>query len=61
MSETGENKYFKEWGPIVIPVIKNLKPDIVVCDWFSRCGGYAADEMGIPCVIQVPGPLSLLT
>ena len=59
--ENGDKIYFKEWGPKVIQVVKNLKPDIVVCDGWSRCGGYAADEMDIPCVIQSPGPISLLS
>jgi hypothetical protein len=39
---------------------KDLQPDIIVCDFFSRNGVFAADEMGIPSVINAPAPLDFL-
>jgi hypothetical protein len=37
--------------------MKELNPDIVVCDFFSCAGAMAARELGIPVVINVPYPL----
>lgn len=45
--------YFDAWEASAIKVTKDFKPDIVVCDWYSRFGAMAADEMGIPSVIIV--------
>jgi predicted glycosyltransferase len=42
------------WEPLVISEIEKIKPDIVVCDFFSRVGITAADKMGIPSVINAP-------
>jgi hypothetical protein len=39
---------------------KDLQPDIIVCDFFSRLGVFAADEMGIPSVINAPEPVAFL-
>jgi len=40
--------------------IKELMPDIVVADMLARPGFFAADELGIPSVLNMPaGPYSL--
>ena len=45
--------YFEAWEESAIQATKDFKPDIVVCDFFSRFGAIAADQMGIPSVIIV--------
>ena len=45
------------WKPHGIKKIKEINPDIVVCDFFARVGIYAADEMGIPSIVNIPGPV----
>lgn len=47
------------WRPHCIKACKELKPDLIVCDVWSRYGAIAADEMGIPSVINSPLPLTL--
>ena len=42
------------------PSIAAEKPDIIVCDFISGFGAHIADELGIPCVIEAPAPLSIL-
>ena len=44
---------FPLWEPKVIEEYKTLKPDLVVGDWFFRVGITAADELGIPSVLNV--------
>ena len=48
------------WRPHCIEACKKLNPDIIVCDIWSRNGIIAADELGIPSVINSPLPLSML-
>lgn len=48
------------WEPECKKAIKDLKPDLVICDFFTRLGVEAADEMGIPSVINNPGPIEHL-
>lgn len=48
------------WEPSCKKAIKDLKPDLVVCDFYTRLGVEAADEMGIPSVINNPGPVEHL-
>ena len=48
------------WSPFVLEELRNIKPDIVVSDFFSRPGTMAADELGIPVVINVPGSLEFM-
>ena len=43
---------FPLWEPKLIQEYKSLKPDIVVGDWFFRAGITAADELGIPSVLN---------
>lgn len=45
--------YFEAWEKHAIQATKDFNPDIVVCDFFSRFGAIAADQMGIPSVILV--------
>ena len=45
--------YFDAWENSAMQATKDFKPDIVVCDFFSRFGALAADEMGVPSVILV--------
>ena len=42
------------------PSIAAEKPDIIICDFVSGFGAHIADELGIPCVIEAPAPLSIL-
>ena len=60
LKDSGDELYLTLWAPSCIKVCKDLKPDIIVCDFFSRAGAFAADEMGIPCVINCPGPIQFL-
>lgn len=55
-----DESYLRLWEPHCIKAVHELNPDIVVCDFFSRNGILAADEMGIPSVINVPGSLTML-
>jgi hypothetical protein len=48
---------YQEWGGMVVEEIMKIKPDITVSDFFSRAGVPAADKLGIPCVINIPGTL----
>jgi len=46
------------WEPSLFKTIKELQPDIVVCDFVTgMLGVLAADEMGIPSVINAPAPI----
>jgi hypothetical protein len=38
-----------------------LKPDIVVCDFMTKGGVWAADECKIPVVINLPGPIQIFS
>ena len=39
--------------------IRAEAPDILVCDFVSGFGAHAADELGIPCVMHMPGSLDV--
>ena len=41
------------WEPKIIEEFKRLKPDLVVGDFFFKTGIYAADELGIPSVLNI--------
>lgn len=41
-------------------VLAEIKPDIVVNDFYSTFGMAAADKLGIPVVINSPGPLEFM-
>lgn len=60
LKDSGQEKYFEWWNPIGIKACKELKPDIIICDFMSQVGVHAAVEMGIPVVINCPGPIALL-
>ena len=36
------------------------RPDVIICDFVSGFGAHIADELGIPCIIEAPAPLSIL-
>lgn len=38
--------------------ILKIEPDIIVCDFFTRVGVHIADDLKIPCVVNVPGLIS---
>ena len=59
LKDDPEEMYVNAWTPGCIKVCQDLKPDIIVCDVFSRAGAMAADQMGIPSVLNLPGPLLL--
>lgn len=44
---------FPLWEPKMVEEFKTLKPDLVVGDFFYRSGITAADELGIPSVLNV--------
>ena len=35
--------------------LRQVKPDLVVCDFYSVFGHYAADRVGLPVVLSLPG------
>ena len=53
--------FIQMWEPHCIAAVKQLKPDLVVCDFFSRNGALAADEMGIPSVLNIAFPFEIFT
>ena len=59
--EDPKELYIQMWEPHCIAAVKELNPDMVVCDFFSRNGILAADQMGIPSVVQIAIPLGLFT
>lgn len=40
-----------DWKPHAMEAIKELAPDMIVCDMWSRVGIIAADEIGLPCIV----------
>ena len=60
MLDNPQEKFFNHWKVFAIEEIKKIKPDIVVCDFVSKVGVMAADELGIPSVINVPGLLEFM-
>ena len=48
------------WEPEVLEACQTLKPDIIICDiMFGRPGIDAADALGIPVVLNFPGPIGI--
>ena len=41
------------WMPHIIKTYKEIQPDLVVSDFFFNTGAHAADELGIPCVLNI--------
>ena len=53
--------WIMSWEKSAVAKIKELKPDIVIDDMVARAGLIAADEMGIPSVINFPaGPINFI-
>ena len=52
-------RFIEEWRPHCFKAVKDLAPDLVVSEFFSRNGAIAADELGIPSVINVGMPLEV--
>lgn len=48
-------EYVKEWTPHAVTAVIGLKPDIIVTDWYSSAGLFAAEQIGVPVVINQPG------
>ena len=47
------------WEPSMMEKIKELKPDIIVADVLAHPAFYAASDLGIPSVMNIPaGPYS---
>ena len=46
------------WKPIQ-ELVERLKPDLIVCDFFSEFPMFIADNLKIPVVANVPLPLSI--
>jgi hypothetical protein len=38
-----------------------LQPDIAVVDFLTPAGTFVADELGVPCVINLPGSLQIFS
>jgi len=45
-------------GP-VRELVKRTRPDIIVADFITPCAWQVGDELGIPVMMNVPGPLAL--
>lgn len=55
-----KDKFVNAWEEGCIAKVKELNPDIVVCDMLARPGVFAANQLGIPSVLNNPaGPYSL--
>lgn len=53
------NTYMVTWLPHLRKTMKEVAPDIIVCDFTSSAGIIVGDEMNIPVVINVPGSLRI--
>jgi len=52
---------FEMWEPSLFKAVKDLQPDIVICDFVTgMLGALAADEMGVPSIINAPAPIQHL-
>lgn len=60
MCENPINTYMETWLPYMRETMKQVAPDIVVNDFFSVPGIITAKELGIPVVINVPGPVKMM-
>lgn len=58
MKKVPENLHFPVWEQMFKDEIIKIEPDIIVCDFFTRVGVHIADELKIPCVINIPGLMS---
>jgi UDP:flavonoid glycosyltransferase YjiC (YdhE family) len=43
-----------------LKLVQECKPDVILCDFCTLAGQEAATELGIPCVINLPGPIKLV-
>ena len=48
------------WKPYVYEKVKEINPDVVVYDFWSKPGAIAADKLGIPSLMNIPGPSAIL-
>jgi len=48
-------KGWSKWKGILKEELRRLDPDLVVSDFYSVSGQFAADELNIPCIINIPG------
>lgn len=55
LKDQPENKFFPIWKKMWKEEIEKLKPELIVCDFFTRVGVEIGDELGIPSVINTPG------
>ena len=60
MKDTPDLKFFPIWKKMWGEELQKLKPELIVCDYFTRVGAEIADDMGIPCVINTPGLLNFM-
>lgn len=51
---------FPRWEPFAEKALREINPDIVVGDFYTRVGIIIADRMKIPSVIQCPGIIDFL-
>ena len=49
-----------KWTPYVFDEVKELNPDIAVVDFMTFSGIKAVDDLKIPIVINLPGPINVL-
>lgn len=49
-----EIKILAIWKKLWREEIDKIKPELIVCDFFTRVGAEIADDLGIPCVINAP-------
>jgi hypothetical protein len=47
------------WCPFIKEELQNINPDIAVVDFFTIPATITCDELGIPLVLNVPGPVEL--
>lgn len=60
MCEDPTDSFQKKWHPFVFEAIQSLRPDVVLADFMSCAGTVSANELGIPVIINVPGPVAFL-
>ena len=59
-NEPGDMRFIRLWREHAYKKIREVKPDVILCDYVSEHGALMADEMNIPCVIHVCAPMGLL-
>ena len=60
LKERAELIYFPVLEKLWKAEVEKIKPDIIVCDFFTRVGVYIGDDLGIPVVINIPGLMGFL-